>query len=61
LSELLASSGSVEGSELRACRVSLGFTQRQFAKELGVAPNTLARWERGVLAIRRPALLRLAL
>ena len=37
------------GEELRDFRVKLGLTQAQVAAELGVAPNTVARWERGEL------------
>ena len=28
-------------------RYALGFSQAEFAKELGVTTNTVARWERG--------------
>lgn len=37
--------------ELRALRTRLGLTQAALAKAVGVAPNTLARWERGELAL----------
>lgn len=33
--------------QIRAARVKLNLTQVQFAKKIGVAPNTVARWERG--------------
>ena len=33
------------GSEIRTLRRSLKLTQREFAKKLGVAQNTVARWE----------------
>jgi DNA-binding XRE family transcriptional regulator len=33
-------------------RNRLGLSQAEFAKEVGVAPNTIARWERGELNMR---------
>src|SRR5437762_84575 len=35
------------GTQLRRTRRDLGLTQAQFAKLASVAPNTVARWERG--------------
>ncbi len=37
----------MNGSELRLLRNRMGLTQAAMARELDVAPNTLARWERG--------------
>ncbi len=37
----------MEGVELRKIREDLGLTQDKLAKELLVAANTVARWERG--------------
>ena len=37
--------------ELKALRSRLGMTQAALAQAVGVVPNTLARWERGELAI----------
>ena len=48
-------------SELKARRTALGLTQRQLASAIEVAPNTVARWERGELAIDRPGVLRFLL
>ena len=39
------------GDELRKRREALGMTQEQLAGELGVAANTVARWERGERSI----------
>ena len=39
--------GSTIGEQLVAHRKSRGLTQKDFARELGVDPSTLARWERG--------------
>ena len=37
----------MQGNKLKSVRSRLGLTQAQVADELGVAPNTVARWERG--------------
>lgn len=42
-------------------RKGLRLSQSQLAGRLGVPVNTLARWERGELAIRHPEMLRLSL
>lgn len=34
------------GEELKAVRVRLNLTQEELSKKLGVAANTVARWER---------------
>jgi transcriptional regulator with XRE-family HTH domain len=47
--------------ELRQTRKTLGLTQAALAERLGVSANTVARWERGKLAIDHPAMLALAL
>jgi transcriptional regulator with XRE-family HTH domain len=38
--------------QLREFRKRLGFTQAEFAKVIGVRSNTVARWERGEIAMR---------
>src|SRR5262245_11479183 len=48
-------------SELRMQRTALHLTQGALASALGVARNTVARWERGELPMGNPALIRLAL
>jgi transcriptional regulator with XRE-family HTH domain len=48
-------------SELRKRRGMLGLSQGKLGERLGVPSNTIARWERGELAIEHPAMLRLAL
>ena len=35
------------GRDVRAVRKKLGVSQSQLAKLVGVAPNSVARWERG--------------
>jgi transcriptional regulator with XRE-family HTH domain len=45
----------MKGQELRAIRDRLRWTQAEFAKALGVAPNTVARWERDERRIQPPA------
>lgn len=39
--------------DLSKARYELGLTQSQLAEELGVALNTVSRWERGELAVPR--------
>ncbi|MBV9601660.1 MAG: helix-turn-helix domain-containing protein [Chloroflexi bacterium] len=46
---------------LRERRQSLGLSQADLGRTLGVARNTVARWERGELEIRHPELVSLAL
>ncbi|MBA2733851.1 MAG: helix-turn-helix domain-containing protein [Acidobacteria bacterium] len=38
---------------MRDKRIALGLTQAQLADILDVKPNTVARWERGLLAVPR--------
>jgi transcriptional regulator with XRE-family HTH domain len=47
--------------ELRNQRKALHMTQTELGRALGVARNTVARWERGVLTARQPDLVALAL
>jgi len=42
------------GKELKSIRKSLGLTQADFAALVGVAPNSIARQERGEMGIREP-------
>jgi DNA-binding transcriptional regulator YiaG len=42
----------MKASEFRQLRQQLGLSQARFAALLGVAPNTVARWERGELGMR---------
>ena len=44
----------MHGTTLRRIRKALGVTQVELAKRLGVAGNTVARWERGVVSIPEP-------
>lgn len=48
-------------TDLRTSRQALGLTQQGLAEALGVSPNTIARWERGEMAVQHPAIVRLAL
>jgi len=43
------------GKELSKIRNRLKWTQVQLAEAVGVASNTVARWERGEMAIPEPA------
>lgn len=47
--------------ELRLRRRRLGMSQRSLARELGTTANTIARWERGELAIAQPRMLHMAI
>jgi transcriptional regulator with XRE-family HTH domain len=50
----------MEGEELKEKRIALGLTQAQLAEILDVKPNTVARWERGLLAVPRTVELAMA-
>lgn len=41
----------MEGKDLKKLREDLGLTQAGLAEILEVKPNTVARWENGVLAV----------
>jgi DNA-binding transcriptional regulator YiaG len=43
------------GRELRSIRQKLALTQAALAEAIGVTSNTIARWERGEMAISEPA------
>jgi transcriptional regulator with XRE-family HTH domain len=45
----------MDGDEIRALRGKLGWTQIALAEAVGVTSNTVARWERGEMAISEPA------
>ena len=45
----------VTGRELRSIRQKLVLTQAALAEAIGVTSNTVARWERGEMAISEPA------
>ncbi len=42
------------GKEIRVLRQQLGWTQVALADAVGVTSNTVARWERGEMAISEP-------
>jgi len=44
----------MRGKELKAIRARLKLTQRELAEQIGVTPNTVARWERDEITIREP-------
>jgi transcriptional regulator with XRE-family HTH domain len=44
----------MRGRELQSIRRKIGWTQRQLAEALGVASNTVARWERAERGISAP-------
>ena len=43
------------GKEVKAIRLRLGLTQRELAAEVGVARNTVTRWELGLMGVRESA------
>jgi len=47
--------GPMTAGEVRVIRTKLGLTQAEFAKKVGVATNTVTRWEGGMLGIRESA------
>ena len=44
----------VDGATLRRLRMRAGLTQAALAAKLGVAPNSVARWERNERTIAAP-------
>jgi transcriptional regulator with XRE-family HTH domain len=44
----------MDGKQLRRVRKRLGLTQAQFAAQIGIAPNSLARLERDERTITEP-------
>lgn len=44
----------MNGKELRAIRKRLKKTQVEFARDVGVTGNTVARWERNEISISEP-------
>ncbi len=50
----------MNGDELKERRAVLGFTQARLAEVLAVKPNTVARWERGLLAVPQTVALAMA-
>jgi repressor LexA len=42
--------------ELKDLRAELGLTQPELAKRLGVARNTVTRWEMGIRSIPEPVI-----
>ena len=51
----------INGRELRQRRTKLGMTQEDMGAALGVAWNTIARWERGELQMAHPMMIRVML
>ena len=45
--------GEMTGPEIRAAREAKGWTQLQLADAIGVAFETVCRWESGKLGLRR--------
>jgi DNA-binding transcriptional regulator YiaG len=45
---------TMTGSQVRRLRRHEGWTQVQLATHLGVDPNTVARWERGIVSVPEP-------
>ena len=45
----------MQGDEVLEVRQALGDTQRAFAERVGVATNTVTRWENGVVPVGRTA------
>ena len=46
---------AMTGEEVAALRRRLGLTQVELAELVGVAPNSVARWERREMAVRESA------
>ena len=46
----------MNGEQVKELRKTLGYTQSKLAEELGVTPNTIARYERGEFKPSPPVL-----
>ena len=46
---------SMTGKEVRAIRQRLGLTQSELADKVGVARNTVTRWELDMMGVRESA------
>jgi DNA-binding transcriptional regulator YiaG len=44
----------MRGRKVRTIRMRLGISQRELGDRLGVAQNTVARWERGEVKVTEP-------
>ena len=44
----------MNGAQLREIRQRLALTQQEFAKQIGVTPNSVARWERDEMKMTEP-------
>lgn len=51
----------IDGLELWRRRKALGISQRVLAESLGTSSANIGRWERGVMPIRFPVMLGLAM
>jgi putative transcriptional regulator len=49
-------SSAMTGAQIKELRKSFGYTQAKLAEELGVTPNTVARYERDELRPSPPVL-----
>lgn len=45
----------MKGEEMRRLRKRMGLTQEKLGEKIGVAENTIARWERNEMKINEPA------
>jgi transcriptional regulator with XRE-family HTH domain len=51
----------MDGQDLKRRREALGLSQAELGRLLGVMQNTVSRWELGLVVIRHPDILDLAL
>jgi transcriptional regulator with XRE-family HTH domain len=51
----------MDGQDLKRRRDALGLSQKELGLLLGVMQNTVSRWELGLVVIRHPKILALAL
>jgi len=55
----LLSNATTLGEKIKQYRIQKGWSLRKLAKELGIDPGTLARWERNVILPRAALKIRL--
>ena len=54
-SDIASQPSKLSGNEIRFLRTHLGFSGADFARKIGVTPETVSRWEKGALNMKDTA------